>query len=51
MVGRAILVAPALILASPASHQPSKAEMEEDIGIDATPEHLLRAVVRDARID
>ena len=35
----------------PSSYQPSKAEMEEDIGIDTTPENLLRAVVRDVRIE
>ena len=35
----------------PSSYQPSKAEMEEDIGIDTTPEDLLRAVVRDVRIE
>ena len=35
----------------PSSYQPSKAEMEEDIGIDTTPEDLLRAVVCDVRID
>ena len=35
----------------PSSHQPSEAEMEEDIGIDATPENLLRAVVRNVRIE
>ena len=35
----------------PSSYQPSKAEMEEDIGIDTTPEDLLRAVVCDVRIE
>ena len=35
----------------PSSYQPSKAEMEEDIGIDTTPEDLLRAVVSDVRIE
>ena len=35
----------------PSSYQPSKAEMEEDIGIDTTPENLLRAVVREVRIE
>ena len=33
------------------SYQPRKAEMEEDIGIDTTPENLLRAVLRDVRIE
>ena len=28
------------------SYQPSKAELEEDVRIDATPEELLRAVLR-----
>ena len=35
----------------PSSYQPSKAAMEEDIGIDTTPEDLLRAVVCDVRIE
>ena len=35
----------------PSSYQPGKAEMEEDIGIDTTPENLLRAVVREVRIE
>ena len=35
----------------PSSYQPSTAEMEEDIGIDATPQDVLRAVVRDVRIE
>ena len=35
----------------PSSYQPSKAEMEEDIAIDTTPEDLLRAVVCDVRIE
>ena len=30
----------------PAAHQPSKAEMEEDVSIDATPEALAWAVTR-----
>ena len=30
----------------PAAHQPSKAEMEEDAAIDATPEALAWAVTR-----
>ena len=30
----------------PAAHQPSKAELEEDVGIDATPEALAWAVTR-----
>ena len=31
---------------SPAAHQPSKAELEEDVSIDATPEALAWAVTR-----
>ena len=38
----------ALAISSAASR---KAEMEEDIGIDTTPEDLLRAVVCDVRIE
>ena len=30
----------------PAAHQPSKAELEEDVDIDATPEALAWAVTR-----
>ena len=32
--------------ASPSLHQPSKAELEEDVSIDATPESLAWAVTR-----
>ena len=32
-------------------HQPTKAEMEEDIGIDATPEELARAVLTPVNIE
>ena len=35
----------------PSRYQPSKAKLEDDISIDATPEELLRAVVRDVRIE
>ena len=31
-------------------YQPSKAEMEEEIVIDASPEELLRAVVQDVEV-
>ena len=31
---------------SKVAHQPSKAEMEEDVGVNATPEALGRAVTR-----
>ena len=30
----------------PAAHQPTKAELEEDVSIDATPEALVWAVTR-----
>ena len=30
----------------PAAHQPTKADMEEDAGVDATPEALAWAVTR-----
>ena len=31
---------------NPAAHQPSKAELEEDVSVDATPEALAWAVTR-----
>ena len=31
---------------NPAAHQPTKADMEEDVSIDATPEALAWAVTR-----
>ena len=31
---------------APAAHQPSKAELEEDVSIDTTPEALAWAVTR-----
>ena len=34
----------------PHSYQPSKAELEESIRIDATPEQLAKAVVTPVRI-
>ena len=40
-------------IANPAAHQPSKAQLEEDVSIDATPEALAWAVTRggaDSRI-
>ena len=33
------------------SYQPSKAELEEEIKIDATPEQLARAVARKVNIE
>ncbi|MXW91308.1 MAG: hypothetical protein F4114_14915 [Rhodospirillaceae bacterium] len=35
----------------PSSYQPSKAELEEDVRIDATPEALLAAVVRNVEVE
>ena len=35
-----------LRVSDPAAHQPTKADMEEDVSIDATPEALAWAVTR-----
>ena len=32
------------------SYQPSKAELEEDVSVDASPEDVARAVLRDVQI-
>ena len=32
-------------IGDPAAHQPSKAEIEEDVRIDVAPESLARAVI------
>ena len=37
---------PQEVKADPAAHQPSKAELEEDVSVDATPEALAWAVTR-----
>lgn len=34
----------------PSSYQPSKAELEEDVSIDATPGELRRAVMRPVKV-
>ena len=34
----------------PYSYQPNKAELEEDVRVDATPEELARAVLRPVKI-
>ena len=39
-----------VITVKPHSYQPSKAELEESIRIDATPEQLAKAVVTPVRI-
>ena len=36
--------------ANPVAHQPSKAELEEDVSVDATPEALAWAVTRGGAI-
>ena len=33
----------------PSSYRPTKAELEEEVSIDATPEELARALVQDIR--
>ena len=40
---------PVLELVHP-SYQPSKAELEEDLRVDATPEELVQAVVRPVKV-
>ena len=34
----------------PSSYQPCKAELEEDMRVDASPEDLLRAAVADVKV-
>ena len=34
----------------PAKYQPSKAELEEDMRIDATPEELARAILQPVKV-
>jgi len=34
----------------PSSYRPTKAELEEEVNIDATPEELARALTRDVTI-
>lgn len=41
---------PATVRLKPASYQPSKAELDEPVKIDATPEQLARAVLRPVKI-
>ena len=38
------------VLVKPHSYQPRKAEMDEPVKIDATPEQLARAVLRPVKI-
>ena len=41
---------PATVRLKPSSYQPRKAEMEELVKIDATPEQVARAVLRPVKI-
>ena len=38
------------VMIKPASYQPSKAELEEDVSVDATPEELAEAALRQVTI-
>ena len=40
-----------VVQVKPHSHQPSKAEMEEDVSVDASPEALRAAVMRTVRLE
>ncbi len=42
---------PPIVRLKRSGHQPSKAEMEEDVSIDATPEELARAALTPVRIE
>ena len=41
---------PPIVRIKPSSYQPSKAELEEDVRVDASPEELARAVLRQVRV-
>lgn len=41
---------PRTVRVKPSSYQPSKAELEEPVKIDATPEQLARAILRPVRL-
>ena len=41
---------PPVVRIKPSSYQPSKAELEEPVKIDATPEELARALGRKVRV-
>ena len=41
---------PPVVRIKPSSYQPSKAELEEDVRVDASPEELARAVLRQVRV-
>ena len=44
------LTEPREVRLKPSAYQPSKAELEEDISIDATPDELAHAILQPARI-
>ena len=39
-----------VVTIKPATYQPSKAEIEEDVSVDATPEELAKAALRQVTI-
>ena len=42
--------APPVVRVKPQGYQPSKAELEEPVQIDATPEELARAIMTPVRV-
>ena len=45
-----MLTQPQVVRVKPHSYQPSKAELEEPIRVDATPQQLAKAVVTPVRV-
>ena len=41
---------PPVVRIKPSSYQPSRKELKEEIRVDATPEELARAVLRQVRV-
>ncbi len=39
-----------IVRVRPSAYQPNKAELEEDVRLDATPEELARAVLRPVQV-
>ena len=39
-----------IVRVKPRSYQPTKADMERDVSIDATPDELARAVLRPVKV-
>ncbi len=39
-----------IVRIKPSSYQPSREELREDVSIDATPEEVARAVLRQVRV-